>query len=343
MIDLRSDTVTKPTPSMRKAMFEAEVGDDDYGEDPTVNRLQEKVAELLGKQAALFVPSGTMGNQICLALLSRPGTEIITEERSHIYNYEMGAHAVLAGVTIRPIKGDNGILNWDMIKGEVRKAAPYFLTPTSMIALENTHNMSGGRVTPINVMTEICDEAHARDLRVHLDGARLFNAAIALNTTVAEIAKPFDSVMFCLSKGLGAPVGSMIAGDADFIEEAVFRRKMYGGGMRQAGILAAAGLVALDESVEKLSLDHEKAKTLAIGLANIPGIVIDPEAVQTNIVIFDVSQTKFTTVQMSAELKKNGVIANAVSDRQMRMVTNYHISNEDIERTLQIVHTIIKN
>ncbi len=342
LIDLRSDTVTKPTAAMRRAMADAEVGDDVYGEDPTVNRLQERAAELLGKEAALFVPTGTMGNQICVKLHTRHGTEIIVEERSHIFNYEMGTAAAFSGVTCRPVRGEDGLLNWDLIAGSIHHSAPYYVTPTSLVALENSHNMAGGAVLPLAVMNDICDRAHALGLPTHLDGARIFNAALALNTTVAEIAKPFDSVMFCLSKGLGAPIGSLIVGTKDFIKEAVSVRKMLGGGMRQVGVLAAAGMLALEDSPKLLAEDHANAKRLAEGLAELPGIKIDPERVQTNIAIFDIAATGITTAQMSAELKARSVLANGINAREMRMVTHYDVSRVDIEQALQTVKEILE-
>lgn len=343
MIDLRSDTVTKPTPAMRRAMADAEVGDDVYLEDPTVNRLEERVAELFNKEAALFVPSGTMGNQICVKLQTRPGTEVILEERSHIFNYEMGASAVLSGVTFRSVRGEDGLLNWDLISGSIHRGAPYYVTPTSLITIENSHNMAGGSVMPLKVAQEICDRAHELGLPVHLDGARVFNAAIALDADVAEIARPFDSVMFCLSKGLGAPIGSLIVGKRDFINEARNWRKLLGGGMRQVGIIAAAGLVALEESPKILPEDHANAKRLAEGLAELRGIKIDLERVRTNIVIFDISATGMTTAQFSSDLKYNGVLANPINTREMRMVTHYEVKREDIERTLKVIGDLLIN
>lgn len=342
MIDLRSDTVTKPTPAMRRAMAEAEVGDDVYLEDPTVNRLQKRAAELFGKEAALFVPSGTMGNQICLKLHTRPGTEVVLEERSHIFNYEMGASAVLSGVTFRPVRGEDGLLNWDLVRGAIHSQAPYYVTPTSLVAVENTHNMAGGAVLPLATLREICDGAHALGLRVHLDGARIFNAALAMNTTVAEIAQTFDSVMFCLSKGLGAPVGSLIVGTKDFITEAVSWRKLLGGGMRQVGVLAAAGLMALEESPKVLPEDHANAKRLAEGVAALRGVKLDPERVQTNIVIFDIADSGLTTTQVTQELKARGVLANGINAREMRMVTHYDVSRADIEQTLRALREILE-
>lgn len=342
LIDLRSDTVTKPTPAMRRAMAEAEVGDDVYLEDPTVNRLQDRAAEIFEKEAALFVPSGTMGNQICLKLHTRPGTEVVLEQRSHIFNYEMGASAVVSGVTFRSVAGADGLLDWDLISGAIHHNSPYYVTPTSLVALENSHNMAGGSVMSLSVSQEVCARARAIGLPVHLDGARIFNAAIALNTTVAEIARSFDSVMFCLSKGLGAPVGSLIAGSKDFIREAISVRKMLGGGMRQAGVLAAAGLIALEESPKFLIEDHANAKRLAEGLAEFRGVKIDPERVQTNIVIFDIAAAGMTTAQFSAELKARGVLSNGINPREMRMVTHYDVNRDQIERTLSVAREILE-
>lgn len=342
LIDLRSDTVTKPTPAMRRAMAEAEVGDDVYLEDPTVNRLQERAAEIFNKEAALFVPSGTMGNQICVKLHTRPGSEVVLEERSHIFNYEMGAAAAFSGVTLRPVRGDEGLLDWDAVRGVLHHDAPYYVTPTSLVVLENSHNMAGGAVLPLARAQEICDGAHALGLPVHLDGARIFNAALALNTTVAEVARPFDSVMFCLSKGLGAPIGSLIVGAKDFIKEAVSVRKLLGGGMRQVGVLAAAGLLALEESPKVLVEDHANAQRLAAGLAELRGVAIDPERVQTNIVIFDIAATGLTTAQFTAELKARGALANGINAREMRMVTHYDVNHADIEQTLKIVSDILQ-
>ena len=342
-IDLRSDTVTKPTAAMRRAMADAEVGDDVYGEDPTVNRLQERAAELFDKEAALFVPTGSMGNQLCVKLHTKPGTEVVLEERSHIYNYEMGGAGVFSGITVRSVRGENGMLTKELVAGAIHHQAPYYVTPTSLVALENTHNMAGGSVMPLEVAEEICEHAHSLGLPVHLDGARIFNAAVALKITVANIARPFDSVMFCLSKGLGAPVGSMILGQRDFIEEAKSWRKRLGGGMRQVGILAAAGMLALEESPKLLPEDHANAKRLAEGVAELRGIRIDPETVQTNIVIFDVTDTGKTTAQISQGLREHGVLANGINPREMRMVTHYDVSCADIEQTLQTMKLVAGN
>lgn len=339
-IDLRSDTVTKPTAEMREAMARAEVGDDVYFEDPTVNRLQERAAEVLGKEAALFVPSGTMGNQICVNLHTRPGQEVILEERSHIFNYEMAAMATISGTLARPVAGEDGMLDWPSIEAAIRKRS-YHYAATGLVALENTHNMAGGSCMPLERMEEICNRAHEAGLPVHLDGARIFNAAVALKRDVAELARPVDSVMFCLSKGLAAPVGSLIVGSHDFIERAKYARKMLGGGMRQAGVLAAAGLVALERMAARLGEDHANASFLARGLAEIPGFKIDPEKAQTNIIIFDISGTGLSTGEFSSRLKERGVLANGINAREMRMVTHNDVSRQDCETALAITREII--
>lgn len=335
MIDLRSDTVTKPTAAMRKAMAEAEVGDDVYGEDPTVNRLQKRAAEIFGKEAALFVPTGSMGNQIAVKLHTRPGNEFIIEERGHILNYEMGAPAAIAGViprVVRSASGD-GMLTWDEIASALHIDLPYYTSPTGLICLENTHNFGGGSVMRAARCAQICARAHALGLPVHLDGARIFNAATALGESVAELSQECDSVQFCLSKGLGAPVGSLLLGEKSFIAEARVWRKRLGGGMRQVGVLAAAGLIALEESPKRLHVDHENARALAEGAANLKGVSIDPEKVQTNIVIFDVSQTGKTSAEIIARLGEHGILAIPFG-AAIRMVTHYDVSRDDIEKTV---------
>src|SRR5437899_6303894 len=253
MIDLRSDTVTKPTPAMRRAMAEAEVGDDVYGEDPTVNRLQERAAEIFEKEAALFVPTGSMGNQTAVKLHTRPGQEVVIEERGHIYNFEMATMSAFSGALARPVHSNDGsgILTWDEIAGAIHHNSAYYVAPTGLIALENSHNLAGGSVLTRERTEDICARAHEKDLPVHLDGARIFNSATALGETVASLARPADSVMFCLSKGLGAPVGSMLLGTRAFIDEARVIRKMVGGGMLQAGVLASACLFGLEELVNR--------------------------------------------------------------------------------------------
>jgi threonine aldolase len=343
LIDLRSDTVTKPTPSMRRAMAEAEVGDDVYGEDPTVNRLQERAAEIFEKEAALFVPTGSMGNQIAVKLHTRPGEEVVIEERGHIYNYEMAAMSAVSGVLARPVRSadGSGILTWEDVRAAVHaRDAPYYVARTGLVALENSHNLAGGSVMSRSRTSEICDGAHSLGLPVHLDGARIFNAAAALEETVAALASPADSLMFCLSKGLGAPVGSMLLGTRAFIEEARRWRKLLGGGMRQAGVLAAAGLVALDETPPRLAEDHANARRLAEGLAELPGVKIDPGRVQTNIVLFDVTGTRLAADEICARVRaSHGVLCSPFGD-SIRLVTHYDVTREDIEVALRALKEV---
>ncbi|MEW6361175.1 MAG: threonine aldolase family protein [Pyrinomonadaceae bacterium] len=335
MIDLRSDTVTKPSPAMRKAMAEAEVGDDVYGEDPTVNRLQEFAAELFEKEAALFVPTGSMGNQIAVKLHTKPGDEVIIEERGHIFNYEMATPSVVSGVVIRPVRSSDGSghLTWDEIAAALHVNQPYYACPTGLICLENTHNFAGGSVMTAAHCRDICDRAHSYKIPVHMDGARIFNAAVALGDTVANLTSKCDSVQFCLSKGLGAPVGSILLGTRDFINEARIWRKRLGGGMRQAGILAAAGLVALQESPKFLAADHENAQFLAAAIAEMPGCAINPANVRTNIVIFDVSRTRKTSTEICNTLRESGVLAIPFGN-SIRMVTHRDITRTDIETAI---------
>jgi threonine aldolase len=322
---------------MREAMRKAEVGDDVYGEDPTVNMLEERAAQMLAKEAALFVPSGTMGNQICIKLHTQPGQEVILEERSHIFNYELAAMAAISGVLARPVPAERGLPSWEQIEAAIRPRGVYYLAQTGLIALENTHNMAGGTCMPVELMERICGRAHELGLPVHLDGARIFNAAIALGRDVRELARPFDSVMFCLSKGLGAPVGSMIVGSRHLIDRARSLRKMLGGGMRQAGVLAAAGLVALEKMVARLEEDHKNARLLAEGLAELPGVKVDLEAVQTNIVIFDVSGSGLSAQQLVARMSDRGVLAHAANQNQIRLVTHKDVSRADCQAALQII------
>ncbi|PYS44001.1 MAG: low specificity L-threonine aldolase [Acidobacteria bacterium] len=342
MIDLRSDTVTKPTPAMRRAMAQAEVGDDVYGEDPTVNRLQDRAAEIFEKEAAIFVPTGSMGNQTAVKIHTRPGQEVVIEERGHIFNFEMATMAAFSGCVARPVKSrdGSGILTWDEIAGAIHANTAYYVTPTGLIALENSHNLAGGSVLTRERTEDICARAHEKNLPVHLDGARIFNAATALGKTVASLARPADSVMFCLSKGLGAPVGSMLLGTRAFIDEARVIRKMLGGGMRQAGVLAAAGLIALEESPKRLDEDHANAKLLAEGLAALPGVKIDPEKVVTNIVIFDVAGTGMSADTICMRLKEQGVLASGFGS-SIRMVTHYDVSRSDIERALRELRSVL--
>jgi threonine aldolase len=343
MIDLRSDTVTKPTPAMRRAMADAEVGDDVYGEDPTVNHLQESAAEIFEKEAAIFVPTGSMGNQTAVKLHTRPGAEVVIEERGHIFNFEMATMSAFSGALARPVRSHDGsgILTWDEIAGAIHKNSAYYDAPTGLIALENSHNLAGGSVLTRERTEDICARAHEMSLPVHLDGARIFNAAVALGETVAALARPADSVMFCLSKGLGAPVGSMLLGTRAFIDEARVVRKMLGGGMRQAGVLAAAGLIALEESPKRLPEDHANARLLAEGLAALPGVKIDPEKVVTNIVIFDVAETGMAADAICAQLRARGVLASGFGSA-IRMVTHYDVSRADIETALRELRAILR-
>jgi threonine aldolase len=334
MIDLRSDTVTKPTPRMRHAMMEAEVGDDVYGEDPTVNRLERRAAEIAGKEAALFVPTGTMGNTIAVKLHTEPGQEVICDSRSHVLDYELAMVAWFSSCVVRAIPTANGILSWDEVRRAIRPLGPHW-APTGLIEIENTHNMAGGTVYPLSAIREICDGAHERGLKVHMDGARVFNAAAAMGVPMAEIVAPVDTVMFCLSKALGAPVGSMLAGPAALIAKGRLYRKRLGGGMRQAGILAAAGLIALEETPGKLAEDHCNAKFLAEGLSRIAGIAVDPARVATNIVVFDVGGTRLAGAEISARLKQRGVLINPINDRLMRAVTHYDVDRAQCAAALE--------
>lgn len=340
IIDLRSDTVTRPTPAMRRAMAEAEVGDDVYREDPSVNRLEARAAEILAREAALFVPSGTMGNQAAIKVHTRHGQDVICEARAHIYIAEMGMMSAFSGCVPRTLRVPDGILTWNLIAPLVCTGAA-FRSRTGLIEIENSSNLAGGSVYPLEVSDEICDRAHERAIPVHLDGARIFNAGVALGRSVADLTRKFDSVMFCLSKGLGAPVGSLLAGSKAFIEEARRVRKMLGGGMRQAGVLAAAGLVALEEGPKRLQVDHENARFLAAGLAEIPGIEIDPGKVVTNIVFFDVSATGLASHEISKRLAERGVLANGVGASAIRMVTHRDVDRENCERALHELRQIL--
>lgn len=321
---------------MRRAMAEAEVGDDVYLEDPTVNRLQARAAEIFNREGGLFVPSGSMGNLTCIMAQTTHGQEVICEASGHVYNYEMASMCALAGVLPRVLSAEKGIMTWAQIAPAIREKA-YYRPQTALIALENTHNMAGGTVYPTRLARAICERAHEAGLKVHLDGARIFNAAVHLGESVAAITQGFDSVQFCLSKGLGAPVGSIIVGAKEFVERCRVIRKMLGGGMRQVGVLAAAGLLALEEGPKRLHVDHENAKILAEGLANIPRIGIDPAQVQTNIVIYDVHQTRLSSTEFLQKLAQRKVLGGAVDARRVRMVTHLDVDRRDVERTVQII------
>jgi len=338
-IDLRSDTVTQPTPEMRRAMADAEVGDDVYGEDPTVNRLQERAAQMFGREAAIFVPTGTMGNQIAVKVHTHHGQEIICEERAHFINLESATVAAFSGCQPRPIYGEDGALTWPQIKKKIAPPA-YYRSQTGLIWLENTLSLAGGTIFPQGQADEICDRAHEAGLPVHLDGARIFNAAAALGKTVAEITRKFDSVMFCLSKGLCAPVGSMLVGNKAFIDKARVYRKALGGGMRQAGVLAAAGLVALEKMPARLREDHDNACVLAEGLSKVAGIKIGKTP--TNILVFDISGTGMNTAEFSKKLAARNVLAAGIDQEQMRFVTHHDITRQDCLETLEAVRGICK-
>ena len=339
MIDLRSDTVTLPSDAMRRAMALAEVGDDVYGEDPTINKLEARAAEIFNREASIFVPTGTMGNQIAIKLHTKPGQEILCEERGHIFNYEMAMLSWFAGCVVRPVAAAQGILRWELLEPKIAPSI-YYVAQTGLISLENTHNMAGGTVTPQAVMDEVCDHAHARNLPVHLDGARVFNAAAALDTMVAKLTAKVDSVMFCLSKGLGAPVGSMLVGSKEFIREARSVRKALGGGMRQAGVLAVAGLIALEEGPGRLHEDHANAKFLAQGLAQIAGVKIDLSTVQTNIVIFDVKGTGMSSENIITKLKERGVVCGSINPQTIRFVTHCNVNRKDCEHALRAMEAV---
>ena len=325
---------------MRRAMAEAEVGDDVFLEDPTLNLLQERAAAVFGREAALFVPSGSMGNLACVMAQTRPGQEVICETNGHIYNYEMGALSALAGLLPRVVDGNDGVLSWDAISTAIRPKV-YYRPQTSLICLENTVNMAGGTVYETRVVDDICDRAHARGIHVHLDGARIFNAATYLGEDVARMTKGVDSVQFCLSKGLGAPVGSMIAGSRDFIERCRPIRKMLGGGMRQAGVLAAAGLLALEEGPKRLKDDHENAQVLAERLSRVPGIELNPGKVQTNIVIFSVKPSGLSSAEFLTQIASRGVLAVPVDAHRVRMVTHLDVTRRDIENASDIVASVL--
>jgi threonine aldolase len=340
VVDLRSDTVTRPTPQMRRAMAEAEVGDDVYLEDPTVNDLEARAAEILGKEAALFMPSGCMGNLIAIKVWTHHGDEVICEERSHVNLYELASMSAIAGCMPRVAGGEDGILTWAAIEAVIRPKI-YYDSQTALVCLENTHNMAGGTLYTAAEISDICNHAHAAGLKVHLDGARVFNAAVALGVEVSEIARDVDSVMFCLSKGLGAPVGSMVVGSHAFIEKSRIYRKMFGGGMRQVGVLAAAGRIALEESPKRLAIDHENAQLLAKGIAKIPCLQIEPNVVKTNIVIFDCKQTGMDAVQICDALKPYGIWALDTAPYSVRFVTHCDVDAEGCERALQVLRTVV--
>lgn len=338
-IDLRSDTVTQPTDEMREAMAKAVVGDDVYGDDPTICLLEKKAAEYAGKEAALFVPSGTMGNQLAVMSHTNRGNEIIAEEGCHIVQHEVGATAVLSGVVLRTIKGNKGVMDPKDVLKAIREDDIHYPV-TGLICMENA--LSNGTVVPLAVMKEIYDIAKQHSLPVHLDGARLFNAAAYLGVEAKEITRYTDSVMFCLSKGLCAPVGSMLAGSRQFIEKARKNRKLLGGGMRQAGILAAAGLIALEKMTARLNIDHENAKYMVKRLAEIPGIKVNTEDVHIDMVFFDMEKTGVSSEKLVSALLEKGIKINGIEGGLMRYVTNNDVTRKDIDYTIECMKEIMR-
>ena len=344
-IDLRSDTVTRPDPRMRRAMAEAEVGDDVLGEDPTVRRLEERAAELLGQEAALYLPSGTMGNQVALHVHGFPGGEVICDSRSHILHYEMGAMAALSGLLPRVVETPHGQLRPEQVERLIAPELSY-RARTALVVAETSHNVAGGTVYEPEELDALVAVARRRSLPIHLDGARVFNAAVAVGVPVARLSSGFDSVMAALSKGLGAPVGSVLAGGEDFVHEARRVRKMFGGGMRQAGVIAAAGLVALEENRERLAEDHEHARLLAEALAELPGVEIDLARVRTNIVVFGVGPELFGGAlpggrdpvdELLGRLKDRGVLGVRISETRGRLVTHRDVSRGQVERAVEAI------
>jgi threonine aldolase len=332
IVDLRSDTVSRPTPAMRQAMADAEVGDDVYGEDPTINALEREVAELLGKEAALFVPSGSLGNQLGIRLLVSPGKELVCDSLAHLARAELGAAAVFSGITFRTWQAERGRLDPERIADLIAPDAGPHLVSTAAIAVENTHNFGGGTVQPAEAVSAVVELARTYDLRLHLDGARLWNAHVATGRSMAELAANFDTVSVCLSKGLGAPVGSLLASSGERIAEARVWRKRYGGGMRQAGILAAAGRYAIAEHVERLGEDHARARRLADALG------ADPAQVDTNIVVLTVSAAR----PVAAKAAEEGVLISALGPRMLRLVTHLDVDDDGIDRAVDVLAPLVR-
>jgi len=335
MVDLRSDTLTKPSEGMRKAMYEAEVGDDVFKEDPTVNKLEEYTAELLGKDAALYVPSGMMGNQICLNVSTNPGDEVICEADAHIFNYESGSPAMLSGIQLMTVKGSLGVMTTEQVEPLIRPKDAYYMPRTKVIEVENTHNRAGGTIHPIENIIALKELAKKHNLYYHLDGARLWNASVETGITVKEYASHFDSVSCCLSKGLGAPVGSVIAGTKEFIKEAFRVRKSWGGGMRQVGILAAAGLYALQNNIERLKEDHRRAKYLAERINDIKNLEINMNSVHTNILLF--KPLTMTVSEAMIKCKENGLLVIQGTVDTLRAITHLDVNDSDVEKAADIL------
>jgi threonine aldolase len=342
-VDLRSDTVTQPTKAMRHAMFEACVGDDVYGEDPTINQLEAMAAEHLGKEAALFVPSGTMANLVCLLVHCARGDEAIMGNQSHTFLFEAGSSSAVGGIHPSALLNQpDGTLDLCMIEAAIRDPKNDHYPRSRLICLENTHNRCGGAVLPPEYMAQVRELANGHDLKIHLDGARIFNAAIAQGVSVSALARDADSVSFCLSKGLAAPVGSLVCGTAQFVRKAKRQRKMLGGGMRQAGVLAAAGIVALDSMTERLAEDHTNARRLAKGLAESASILMDPEQVQTNIVIFEMASGAMSPSDLVSRLAEKGVKLNAIGGRRLRAVTHCDVRQEDIDYAISSIRDVLE-
>ncbi len=341
IIDLRSDTVTRPTAGMRAAMADAPVGDDVFGDDPTVNCLEERVADLLGKEAALFVPSGTMSNQIAVNVHTQPGDELLCDLNCHIYNYEAGGPAILSGVTCRTLDGDCGILDLSDLEDQIRNPDDPHLVKTRMVALENTHNRGGGRIYPIEKIEAISQWARKHGLVMHLDGARLWNAIIATGIPAKEWAKHFDTVSVCFSKGLGAPVGSALVGAKAVIAKARRTRKLFGGGMRQAGILAAACIYAMDHHIARLADDHRHAQIIAAAVADTPGLRLEPNEVDTNLIWFRVDPAAGNAKDITARLKQNGILVHAAGPHKLRACTHLDVSKAMAERAAEILRKVV--
>ena len=341
LIDLRSDTVTRPTREMRAVMADAEVGDDVFDEDPTVHRLQDRVAEMLGKEAALFVPSGTMANQICVRVHTRPGDEMICETTSHVYVWEAGGAATLSGVTSRTIDGDYGVLDLEQLKGLIRPANEHY-TRSRLVTLENTHNRGGGRVYPLDKVRSISDWAHSNDLAMHLDGARIWNAHIASGIPLPELCKPFDSVAVCFSKGLGAPIGSAVVGSKEFIFQARRARKLYGGHTRQVGIIASAALHALENHLARLADDHRNAKVLAEAVTDTPGLRLDPPYVETNLVWFEVDPDLAPAPLIATRLREKGILVHPAGPTTLRACTHLDVSAVQAEQAADALRVLCR-
>ncbi len=341
-IDLRSDTVTRPTAGMRAAMAAAEVGDDVFGDDPTVNKLEQRTADLLGKEAALYVPSGTMSNQLAVNIHTQPGDELLCDLNCHIYNYEAGGPAILSGVTCRTLDGDSGILDLNQLSDKIRNPDDPHLVRTRLVCLENTHNRGGGRIYPIEKIEAISQWAWKNGLIMHLDGARLWNAIVATGIKAREWARHFDTVSVCFSKGLGAPVGSALAGPRAVIAKARRVRKLFGGGMRQAGIIAAACIFALENHVERLAEDHRNARIFAQAVKDTPGLRLEPAEVDTNLVWFSVDPTLASAKDIAMRLKENGVLVHAAGPQKLRACTHLDVSQAQAERAADTLRKVCK-